>query len=159
MRVISIDPGYDRLGVAVMESSPQGEVLLYSACIETNRADNLPERLVTIGEEFSRLLIEYRPDALGIETLFFNKNIKTAIGVAQARGTLLYLAKKASCTIYEFGPQEIKTAVTGYGKSDKKAVIDMVIRLVPGAPKTALDDEYDAIAVGVTCLATYGRTR
>ena len=157
MRVIAIDPGYDRLGVAIIENSPQGEVLLYSTCIETNRSDNLADRLVTIAEAFSKLTAEYKPTALAIETLFFNKNIKTALGVAQARGVLLYLARSVGCTIYEFGPQEIKTAITGYGKSDKKAVIEMVLRLVKNAPTSALDDEYDAIAIGVTCLATYGR--
>lgn len=157
MRVIAIDPGYDRLGVAVMENTGGVEALLYSACIESSRADTLPDRLVTVGEEFARLLALYQPDALGIETLFFNKNIKTAIGVAQARGVLLYLAKQAGCTIFEFGPQEIKSAVTGYGKSDKQGVIDMIMRLVKNAPTKALDDEYDAIAVGVTCLATHGR--
>lgn len=142
-----------------MENTGGVEVLLYSACIESSRTDNLSDRLVTVGEEFARLLAQYTPDALGIETLFFNKNIKTAIGVAQARGVLLYLAKQAGCTVYEFGPQEIKSAVTGYGKSDKKGVIDMIMRLVKNAPTKALDDEYDAIAVGVTCLATHGRNR
>lgn len=159
MRVISIDPGYDRLGVAVLDHSPQGEVLIYSSCIETNRHDSIPERLVTIGEGFATLLSTYTPDTLAIEKLFFNKNITTAIAVAEARGTLLFLAKQFGCTVYEFGPQEIKTAITGYGKSDKKAVIEMVKRLVKNAPEKALDDEYDAIAVGVTCLATYGRNR
>jgi crossover junction endodeoxyribonuclease RuvC len=159
MRVIAIDPGYDRLGVAVMENTSGVETLVYSACIESSRADTLSDRLVTVGEEFARLLALYQPDALGIETLFFNKNVKTAIGVAQARGTLLYLAKQAGCTVYEFGPQEIKSAVTGYGKSDKQGVIDMIMRLVKNAPVKALDDEYDAIAVGVTCLATHGRNR
>ena len=159
MRVIAIDPGYDRLGVAVMENAGGVETLVYSACIESSRDDTLSDRLVTVGEEFARLLALYSPDALGIETLFFNKNIKTAIGVAQARGVLLYLAKQAGCAIYEFGPQEIKSAVTGYGKSDKQGVIDMIMRLVKNAPTKALDDEYDAIAVGVTCLATHGRNR
>jgi crossover junction endodeoxyribonuclease RuvC len=159
MRVIAIDPGYDRLGVAIMDNEGGTETLLYSTCIESSRTDTLPDRLLTIGNRLEEILKEYSPDSMGIETLFFNKNIKTAIGVAQARGTLLYLAKKAGCTVYEFGPQEIKTAVTGYGKSDKKAVIDMILRLVKNAPLKALDDEYDAIAVGVTCLATYGRNR
>ena len=159
MRVIALDPGYDRLGVAVMENTGGVETLLFSTCIESNRQDELPERLLTIGSAFQKLLKKYQPDAMGIETLFFNKNIKTAIGVAQARGTLLYLAKQSGCEVYEFGPQQIKTAVTGYGKSDKKAVIDMVMRLVKNAPEKALDDEYDAIAIGVTCLATYGRNR
>lgn len=159
MRVIAIDPGYDRLGVAIMEYTGGSEVLLYSTCIESSRNDTLPDRLLTIGNRFQEIVTEFTPDALAIETLFFNKNIKTAIGVAQARGTLLYLAKKAGCAVYEFGPQEIKTAVTGYGKSDKKAVIEMILRLIKNAPPKALDDEYDAIAVGITCLATHGRNR
>ena len=159
MRVIAIDPGYDRLGVAIMENTSGTEVLLHSCCIESSRQEELPERLVVIGTEFVRLLKEYKPDAMGIETLFFNKNVKTAIGVAQARGVLLFLAKQASCVVYEFSPQQIKVAVTGHGNSDKKAVIDMILRLVKNAPAKALDDEYDAIAVGVTCLATYGKNR
>jgi crossover junction endodeoxyribonuclease RuvC len=142
-----------------MENTSGAEVLLHSCCIESSRQDPLPDRLLTIGTAFTKLLDEYKPDTMGIETLFFNKNVKTAIGVAQARGTLLYLAKQAGCTVYEFGPQEIKSAVTGYGKSDKQGVIDMIMRLVKNAPVKALDDEYDAIAVGVTCLATHGRNR
>jgi crossover junction endodeoxyribonuclease RuvC len=140
MRVLAIDPGYDRLGVAIMEKKDNKEVLIFSDCILTHGSDDLPERL---------------PDTLGIETLFFNKNIKTAIGVAQARGIIMYLAKKANCALYEFGPQEIKIAVTGYGNSDKKSVIDMVKRLVPAVKDKAHDDEYDAVAVGITCLAHY----
>lgn len=159
MRVIALDPGYDRLGVAVMENTDGVETLLFSSCIESSRLDELPARLLTIGTAFEKILKEYGPTAMAIETLFFNKNIKTAIGVAQARGTLLYLAKQAGCDVYEFSPQQIKSAITGYGNSDKKAVIDMVVRLVKNAPLSALDDEYDAIAIGVTCLATYGRNR
>jgi crossover junction endodeoxyribonuclease RuvC len=159
MRVIGIDPGYDRLGVAVMEYDNGREVLLHSSCVESNRAHSLPDRIHTIGDGFLSLIEEFNPDTLAIETLFFNKNVKTAIGVAEARGALLYIAKSAGCGIYEFSPQQIKSAVTGYGKSDKKAVIDMVIRLVKNAPTKALDDEYDAIAVAVACLATYGRNR
>jgi crossover junction endodeoxyribonuclease RuvC len=159
MRVISIDPGYDRLGVAVLENNDGKEVLLYSGCIETSKTDDLPERLFTAGEAFAKLIEQFQPDTLAIETLFFNKNIKTAIGVAQARGLIIYIAKKAGCTIYEFGPQQIKIAVTGYGNSDKKSVIAMVCRLIPNAPMSALDDEYDAIATGITCLASYGRSR
>ena len=118
----------------------------------------LNERLFTLGNEFDDLLSTYTPDTLGIETIFFNKNPKTVIGVAEARGIIIYLAQTHGCKVYEFGPQEIKIAVTGYGKSDKAAVFDMVKRLVPTTPDTALDDEYDAIAVGITCLAHYGRT-
>lgn len=159
MRVISVDPGYDRLGVAVVEMENGSEKLIHSTCIETDKTQSLNDRLIFLGLEFKKLLDTYQPDTLGIETLFFNKNAKTAMGVAHARGIIIYLSQTNNCTVYEFGPQAIKVAVTGYGKSDKAAVIDMVKRLVPTSPSKALDDEYDAIAVGITCLAHYGRTK
>lgn len=159
MRVIAVDPGYDRLGVSVLELIEGKESLVYSDCIETNKDDDLNDRLFDLGNQFFDLLQKFKPDCLAIETLFFNKNQKTAIGVAAARGMLIYLAKQAGCSVYEFGPQEIKIAITGYGKSDKKAVIDMLHRLVSGLPEKALDDEYDAIAVGITCLAHHGRNQ
>jgi len=155
MKVLAVDPGYDRLGVAVIEKQDGKEVLLYSSCVETDKGSELNERLLYLGREFQKLLDTYSPDAVGVETLFFNKNVKTAIGVAQARGIIIYLAKNAGCKVFEYGPQEIKIAVTGYGKSDKNAVIDMVKRLVSNVPGKALDDEYDAIAVGITTLAHY----
>lgn len=155
MRVLAVDPGYDRLGVAILEKKDNKEILIYSDCIVTSSKDALPVRLLQIGTQLQELIATYQPTALGIETLFFNTNQKTAIGVAQARGIILFLAQQAGCTVYEFGPQEIKVAVTGYGKSDKKAVIDMVKRLIPTVKAKAHDDEYDAVAVGITCLAHY----
>ena len=153
MRVIAVDPGYDRLGVAVLEKQDNQEVVIFSDCIETDKQADLSVRIHEAGKVFSALLDKYKPEAVGIETIFFNKNQKTAIGVAQMRGVILYLAHEAGAKIYEFGPQEIKVAITGYGKSDKQAVIDMVKRLVTNVPEDALDDEYDAIAIGVTTLA------
>jgi crossover junction endodeoxyribonuclease RuvC len=158
MRVLAIDPGYDRLGVAIMEYRDGREHLIHSECVLTDKTQSLPDRLLVMGKAVEVLITQFKPDTIGIETLFFNKNIKTAIGVAQARGIILYLAKTAGCTVYEFGPQEIKVAVTGHGGSDKTAVFAMVNRLVANVPEKALDDEYDAIAVGITCLAQYGRT-
>lgn len=153
MRVLAIDPGYDRLGVAVLEQDSQRETLLHSDCVLTDKQADLTDRLHTAGEAVAALLATYEPNAVAIETLFFNKNQKTAIGVAQVRGICIYLAKQAGCSVHEYGPQEIKIAVTGYGKSDKAAVLDMVQRLISNAPQDALDDEYDAIAVGITALA------
>lgn len=153
MRILALDPGYDRLGIAVLERVSGKEILLFSTCILTDKNAELTDRLLHIGNAVSECLLLHSPNAVAIETLFFNKNIKTGIGVAQVRGIIIYLAKCAGCTVYEFGPQEIKVAVTGYGKSDKNAVIDMVKRLVKNAPTKALDDEYDAIAVGITALA------
>ena len=142
------------MGVAVMEHDSNGrERLLHSGCIETDRTNTVPERLLALGQEVLQLIEAHQPEAVAVETIFFNKNQKTAVAVAEARGVILYLARVAGATVHEFGPQEIKVAVTGYGKSDKAAVIDMVQRLIPDAPPKALDDEYDAIAVGITCLA------
>lgn len=158
MKVLAIDPGFDRCGAAIVSKESGKEVVLYSTCITTQKSDPLPDRLLFLGNTIEELCITHTPDTVAIETLFFNKNITTAINVAQARGLIMYIAKKYQCTIYEFGPQEIKVAVTGYGKSDKTAVHDMVKRLAQNVPNKALDDEYDAIAIGITCLAHHGRT-
>jgi crossover junction endodeoxyribonuclease RuvC len=159
MKILAFDPGYDRLGVAVLEQQDGKETLLFSTCVTTEKNDALPERLHVIGATVKSLLAEHSPDAIAVETIFFNKNAKTAIGVAQARGIVIYLAKEAGCTVYEFGPQEIKIAVTGYGASDKTAVYQMLERLISNTPKQAHDDEYDAIAVGITCLAHHRKYR
>ncbi len=156
MKVLAIDPGYDRLGIAVLSSVAGKTELVYSDCIVTDRSLSLPERLFQVGDAIATLLATHDPDTVAIETLFFNKNVKTAIGVAQSRGIIIYLAQRAHCVVHEFGPQQIKVAVTGHGGSDKTAVIAMTKRLVANCPLTALDDEYDAIAVGITCLAHYG---
>lgn len=153
MKVLALDPGYDRLGIAVLERNENKDVLIFSECFETKRSDPLPDRLFSVGVRVRELLTEHAPDMLALETLFFNKNVKTAIGVAEVRGIILFLGKSERIPVYEFGPQEIKVAVTGYGKSDKTAVTNMVKRLVSNVPLGALDDEYDAIAVGVTALA------
>jgi crossover junction endodeoxyribonuclease RuvC len=157
MRVLGIDPGFDRCGVAVLEYQAGKEVVLHSACIYTDKKASLSDRITTIGTAVDTIIKTYQPTALSIETLFFNKNITTGIGVAQARGVILYIATKNQLTIFEHGPQEVKVAVTGYGNCDKTAVYDMIHRLLPTAPKKAQDDEYDAIAVAITCLAQHGR--
>ena len=158
MKVLACDPGYDRLGVAVLERVGGVDTLIHSTCVITDRARSITERLVVIGDAVSAALKTHTPDTVAIETLFFNKNIKTAIGVAEVRGIIIYLARCEGCTVVEYGPQEIKIAVTGYGKSDKSAVTSMVKRLVKNVPPNALDDEYDAIAVGITALA-HGRSQ
>lgn len=153
MRVLGIDPGYDRLGVAIIEKIDGHDTVIFSTCITTDKKADLPERLLAAGNELALILEEHKPNLLGIETILFNKNVKTAIGVAQARGVILYIAKQAGCAVCELSPQQVKIAVTGYGNSDKQAVWEMVKRLIRNVPSTALDDEYDAIAVGVAALA------
>lgn len=153
MRVLACDPGYDRLGIAVLERVNGVDTLIHSVCIETDRTLPIPDRLMVVGNALEKTLREYAPNTVALETLFFNKNIKTALVVAEVRGIIIFLAKTHHCAVFEYGPQEIKIAVTGYGKSDKSAVMSMVKRLVKNVPDDALDDEYDAIAVGITALA------
>ncbi|MEK7163244.1 MAG: crossover junction endodeoxyribonuclease RuvC [Patescibacteria group bacterium] len=154
MRIIAIDPGYGRLGIAVLEKEKRGkETLVYSNCFKTDKKLEHFERLGLIGNEIERVIMEHKPEVLCLETLFFSKNQKTAITVAEARGVILFQASKHNLKVYEYGPGQIKVAVTGYGKSDKAAMLGMVGKLLKIDRKTAYDDEYDAIAVGLTCLA------
>jgi crossover junction endodeoxyribonuclease RuvC len=154
MRVLGIDPGYDRLGVAVMERSGGKDVLLYSNCVVTDKSLPFEARLQTVAQAVEEIIATWSPSALALERLFMGQNRTTAMRVAEVRGAMLYLAERHACRVCEYTPQEVKVAMTGYGKSDKEQVTRMVMRLIPNARRDALDDEYDAIAVAATCLAS-----
>ncbi|MBX4198051.1 crossover junction endodeoxyribonuclease RuvC [Candidatus Parcubacteria bacterium] len=153
MKIIAIDPGYERLGIAVMEKIDGKEVLLYSSCFITSKDLAHHERLTLVGNEVERIIKEYKPQALAIEKLFFSKNQKTALMVAETRGVILYTASRLGLSVSEYLPVDIKIAVTGYGKSDKNHIIAMVPKLVKITKKIQYDDEYDAIACGITYFA------
>ncbi len=154
MRILAIDPGYERLGVAVLEKAPRGrEELLYSDCFKTSAKLPFPERLLAIGDEAARIMEQFAPEALVLEKLFFSTNKTTAMHVAEVRGTLIYLAASRNIPVFEYGPGEVKLAVAGHGGADKRQVIDMAGKLVRISKEIRHDDEYDAIAVGLTHLA------
>ncbi len=153
MKVLGIDPGFDRLGAAIVERVHGRDTVSFSTCLLSERGTPLPDRLAALGTQLEAVLEREAPTHVAIETLFFNKNVKTALDVAQARGLILYLGRRFGCSIHEYSPQAVKVAVTGHGQSDKTAVIAMVRRLAVGVPSDGLADEYDAIAVGMTCLA------
>ncbi len=153
MRILAVDPGYDRLGIAVLDRDSKNGTLIHSSCITSEKGAPLPERMERVGTEVARLMEEYAPSAVALERLYFTNNQRTAMAVAEMRGIVIYLAQSRAYRIFEYTPQEIKVAVTGYGKSDKKQVAQMVARLIPGVPKGVLDDEYDAIAIAITALA------
>lgn len=150
MLVLALDPGYDRLGIAVLE----GNTLLYSDCFTTPKNKAFEERLALVGNEVERVIAKYKPTALALETLFFSKNQKTAMHVAEVRGMLIYIAARAGLSVHEYAPGAVKIAVTGVGNADKKQVITMVPRLIKLEKIPKHDDEYDAIAVGITCVVT-----
>lgn len=152
-RVLGIDPGYERLGISVIEKTNHGEVLVFSDCITTQKEESPAIRLQTIADACKKIIEEYKPDALGIESLFFNNNQKTAIRVAEARGVVMVEASRHNMKVFEYTPSQIKVAVTGHGQSDKKQVMSMLPRLIKIEKEILFDDEYDAIAVALTCLA------
>jgi crossover junction endodeoxyribonuclease RuvC len=155
-RVIGIDPGYERVGVAVVEKNARGkETLIYSDCIHTDKRLSHPERLKIIAKNLEMQIKKHRPDILAAETLFFESNQKTAMRVAEARGVILVTGILLGLTVREFTPLQIKMAVTGDGRADKKQIISMIPRLIQVPKKKMLDDEYDAIATALTCLAIH----
>lgn len=153
MRVLGIDPGFDRLGIAIVEGNPSKPTLVWSGCVEPEEGE-MHERLSAVIEAVQNAITTHAPDVLAIETLFFSTNRKTAIGVAQARGAILAAAGGRNLQVKEFSPQQVKLAVTGYGAADKKAVAHMVGKLLTLPPKKRLDDEFDAIAVAIAGLST-----
>lgn len=153
MRVLAIDPGYGRCGVAVLDKNGGKETWVYSDCIETSSKAPFEERLTHVADECERLITKFKPDALAMEKLFFNSNQKTAMQVAEVRGAILHAAASAGIPIAEYTPGQIKSATTGFGKADKKQITQMLHMLLKIEKEVTLDDEYDAIAVGITHLA------
>ena len=153
MRVLAIDPGYGRCGAAVVDKDNGKEILIYSACIETSAKMDFPERLASIVSECERLMQKHKPDSLAIETLYITKNQKTAMRVAEVRGALIGAASSAGLPVFEYTPGEVKSAAAGNGRADKKAVIKMLHALLKIEKEVKYDDEYDAIAIGITHLA------
>lgn len=151
--IIGIDPGYGRMGIAILKTKGPNQKLIYSECFETEVKLPHSLRLFKLGCKIEEIIKEFNPDQFALETLLWSKNKKTALLVAEARGVILAAAAKNNLKIREFNPNQIKLAVTGYGKSDKNQVINMVERLLKIKEKKRYDDEYDAIAVAITCAS------
>ncbi len=152
MRVIAIDPGYGRCGVAVLMKESGKEHVLYSECIETSAELSFPERLAAVVAGCERVIHEETPTHMAIEKLYFATNQKTAMQVAEVRGALISLATQNGLHVSEYTPMQVKAAL-GYGRADKKQMAKMLHLLVKIDKPIQHDDEYDAIAVGVTHLA------
>ncbi len=152
MRILSIDPGYDRLGIAILEGNPSKPLVVWSDCIQPKKGV-AEQRLAEVSRAVERAITLHKPDALALESLFFSTNVKTALKVAEARGAVLSQAGLYGLPVIECSPQQVKIAVTGHGGSDKKAIGRMVPKLVELSDRKRLDDELDAIAVGIAALA------
>jgi len=155
MRIIGIDPGYERLGIAVVEKENGKESLIHSECFQTDTKLSFHERLQLLGEQLENVIKKHKPEHLALENIFFNTNQKTAMDVAAVRGVILYVARSNGLETFEYSPPQIKSAVGGSGRADKKEVAAMLHHLIDINKKISLDDEYDAIAVALTHSAIH----
>ncbi len=149
MRILGIDPGVATIGFAVLDADRGSCVLHKCGVISTPAHTSLSNRLELIFRDLSDLLSLFHPDAVSVEELFFNTNITTGIAVAHARGVILLACRLAGVPIYEYTPLQVKQAVVGYGRAEKRQVMDMVKRLcnLPAPPKP--DDAADAVALAL----------
>jgi len=155
MKILAIDPGYERLGIAVIEKVAKKETLIHSECFKTSAKESHADRLSQIQIHLTKIIKEHSPSALALETLFFSKNVKTALLVSEARGVIIATAKTLGLDVFEYSPQQIKVAVTGNGRSDKNGIAKMIPLLIKINKSIKQDDEYDAIACGLTHFANF----
>ena len=149
MIILGIDPGFAIVGFGILRAEQGKQSLVSCGAITTEAGLPLPTRLLQIENDLAELFEAFHPDAMAIEELFFNNNITTGIGVAQARGVILAAAERAGVPIYEYSPSEVKLAVVGYGKAEKKQVMDMTKRLLGLKSVPKPDDAADAVAVAL----------
>lgn len=149
MRILGIDPGIAIVGFGVIDTDRGKQKYVSCGTITTPAHTPLSSRLDQIYADLEELFDTFQPDQIAIEELFFNTNITTGISVAHARGVILLAAYRHNIPVFEYTPLQVKQAVVGYGRSEKRQVIDMVRRIlnIPHPPKP--DDAADAIAIAI----------
>lgn len=152
-RVLGIDPGTHRIGWGVVDGTPSRSQLVGAGCIELPKGTGTAEYLLKIQVEVESLLLQYQPVKIGIESLFVQKNMKTVMTVAQARGVILYTFAKQDYTWTELSPNTIKSNVAGAGNAGKQEVERMVGLLLKIDTTQLLDDTTDALAVALATQA------
>lgn len=152
MRILGIDPGTGILGFGVIDLDDRGKVSLVDAgVIRTPVHQPDSERLVTIYDELHEIITANKPTVMSVEKLFFAQNVTTAMSVSQARGVVLLCGKQHKLELYEYTPNQIKLAITGHGKADKKQMQEMVRILLGLKEVPQPDDAADALAAAICC--------
>lgn len=149
MVILGIDPGFAIVGFGVVRTERGKQTLIQCGAITTPAGRPLPARLLQIADDMDCLFDTFHPDAMAVEELFFTNNVTTGIGVAQARGVLLLAAERHGVPIYEYSPSAVKLAVVGYGKAEKRQVMDMTKRLLNLKAVPKPDDAADAVAIAL----------
>ncbi len=151
IRILGVDPGFGRVGWGVVEKQKGDWVHVAHGCIETDKKYSFIERLLQVQEELNKVIKEFKPNQSAVEDLFFYKNVKTAIQVGQARGVILLALHMAGLPIDEYTPLQVKQAMTGYGRAEKKQMQKIVQMHLQMKNKITQDDAADALAVALTC--------
>ncbi len=149
MRILGIDPGIAIVGFGLIETDGAQQRMLQYGAVTTEAGLPLAKRLLQIGNDMEELIGQCAPEVIAIEELFFNNNITTGIAVAHGRGVILYSAEKCGVPLFEYTPSQVKQAVVGYGKAEKRQVMDMTKRLLRLKAVPKPDDAADALAVAL----------
>lgn len=152
MFVLGIDPGVSRCGYGVASRTRAGMTATAAGVLTTPPADPLPQRLASLARELRALIAEYTPDAVVVEQVFFQTNVRTAMSVAQASGLALAAAAEAGCEVAQYTSNEVKLAVTGYGAASKEQVQRMVQSLLGLPERPRPPDAADALALALCHL-------
>lgn len=150
MIILGIDPGLALMGWGVIEADSIHQRLIDYGCVSTTPDQPFPERLTTISRNTRYILQTYHPEEIAFEELFFARNVTTALTVGAARGVALSVCAEYTDQLYEYTPMQIKQAITGYGKADKKQMQQMVKLLLHMDEIPKPDDAADAIAIAMT---------
>jgi crossover junction endodeoxyribonuclease RuvC len=155
MKILGIDPGLGRAGWAVVEEQNGKVSAINYGCIETSKSSKEEMRIKTLYSELIKIIEKYNPEVLSVEKLFFNKNVKTALSVGQARGVIILASVNKGLIVEEYTPLQVKIAVAGYGRADKNQIGQMVkssfnLKSVPQP-----DDAADALAIALTHAVSY----
>ena len=149
MRILGIDPGYATTGFGILEAGRGSVQLLNYGTITTPTTLTFPERLVVLYDDMVQLIETVKPDAVAVEELFWGHNVTTGIGVSHGRGVILLAICKSGAPLFEYTPNQVKQAVVGYGKAEKRQVMDMTRRLLHMEKVARPDDAADAIAIAL----------
>lgn len=150
MRILGIDPGIERTGWGTVDMQGSRVVVKNFGCIETSKRLSLEKRIEVLYDGVHEVINKEHPDEMSVEELFFNTNVKTALVVGQARGVVLLSASQYKIPLFEYTPLQVKIAVTGYGRAEKKQVEKMTMLQLKMGERPKLDDTTDALAIALT---------
>lgn len=149
MRILGIDPGFDRVGFGVIDQTRGEATWIFHGCLQTKAGDDFTRRLQQVRDAVKKVIDTHQPQVVAIEHLFFSNNAKTAIKVGMARGVAMLAVADAKLPIVELTPNQIKQGIAGWGGADKKQVQEMVKRLLKLKVIPKPDDAADALAIAI----------